>query len=99
MNDSRVGSVVQIQVSSWQLRLMCSGQRAHSVAHGHRSVPVRPVAVLGQPAPAVCETPPVHSGGHWHGVLRYQGAHEHHHVRVVLLLRQSVHPLVAAGSV
>lgn len=99
MNDSRVGSVVRIQVSSWRPRLMCSVQRAHSDAHGHRPVPVQPVAVLGQPAPVVCETPPVHSGGHWHAVLRYRGAHEHHHVHAVLLLRQSAHPLAAAGSV
>ena len=61
---SRAKSAVQIPVSSWQQRWMCSVQTAHSVAHVHHSVPVQPVAGLGQPAPVTCETPPVHSGEH-----------------------------------
>lgn len=92
MNYLHAGSAIQIQVSSWQLRWMCSAQRARSAARGHRSIPVQPVAGHGQPAPTVCETPLVHSGGHWHGVLRFQGAHGHHHVHAVPPLGQSAHP-------
>jgi hypothetical protein len=64
VNYSHARSAVQIQVSSWQQRWMCSAQTAHSVAHVHHPVPVQPVAGLGQLAPVTCGTPPVHSGGH-----------------------------------
>jgi hypothetical protein len=92
VNYSRAGSAVQIQASSWQRRWMCSVRTARSDAHVRHSVPVRPVAGLGQPAPVMCETPPVRSGGHWHDVLRYQAAHGHHRVRAAPPLVQSVHP-------